>query len=143
MNAALASRLIPWFQICLIDKHADWYRTNGYYRFKKGDRIKLRSKASFGFGTDPKGTVVDLVHEKNNLGEMEDFYVIQMDCYDYDYHKKQYDDAISFDSDAPAEAPISWLYWFRGKKLPKGHRRVVKRQRYFKWNIEYHFKKAR
>jgi hypothetical protein len=113
-----------------MDKHADWYKTNDYFRYEEGDTLKLRNKCSAGYGLDPIATVIDCVTEKNVFDEDENFYLLEVDRYDYDYHEKQND-------------VVTFYEWMRGKRLPKGHRRVVSRERHFKWNVEYHFKKVR
>ena len=126
-NSPLATgmSLISQMAFCLLS----FDRTGFLSRQKeKGDQVRLRYRGSAGYGIDPRGTIIDCVTEENMFGEMEDFYIIEMDRYDYDYHEAKGDE-------------VKWYDWFEGDKLPNDHRRVIKRERHNKWNIEYHFKK--
>lgn len=95
---------------------ATWYETNGYHRFKKGDVIKLKSRACCGFGARPVGKVLEV-----KTGERkEEVYVMEMET---DENK-------------------DYFAWFKTGKVSENTRRVTQIEVHFKWNIEHMFELA-
>jgi hypothetical protein len=56
---------VCWFVLRCLPRYwtlggflANWYRKNGYYFFKPGNIIKLKSHRLVGYGVEPIGTVI-------------------------------------------------------------------------------------
>jgi hypothetical protein len=103
-----------------------WYDTNGYFRFKPGDVIRLRHRWIAGYGPRTEGKVLGYATREDVPGKPEDVYDIAMIA----------EDAEKWPDEEFEE------YWNKGA-IPEHSQQDVNREFHSKWNIEHHFRRVR
>ncbi|HXV26841.1 MAG TPA: hypothetical protein VD862_02360 [Candidatus Paceibacterota bacterium] len=90
-----------------------WYKSSGVYKYRAGQRVRIRARNIAGFGVDARGVIVGFL----KAGNGDDRYVMDMEH------------VVGAD----------FFRWMRTGDLPANHERETRRETHFKWNIEHHF----
>lgn len=93
-----------------IHRLARWYETNGFYKFSKGDVIRLKDRRIFGYGVNPTGIVMGQ--------ESDGKYLINMTRYENTNYSQWAD---------------------KGKLSVDATSTISQGEKHFKWNIENQF----
>lgn len=108
--AFVVAYLAPGYLTLGFHKFGDWYRKNGFYKFSKGQVIKLKNRRLFGYGVNPRGVIAE-------MDDAAGCYLVNM---------TSYHGADGFE-------------WAKTGRLPANAQVSQEQKRHSKWNIENHF----